>query len=441
MDATLKRAEELKQALVDWVYDAEGELAVALEAYAADRASKERYDIKHQNLIVDTFLSEGTVGDRTPIALFLEQEPGLTPGDRALLEKWQRSFTGLFEVIEVLPQSFELMNWLSAKHYQVFPNDDIPADELKRLQPGEIILARIMPVTERAWLVSGPCILKGKLGKPKLAVAIGEFKQNYKDQLYGDAPELFQQAWESVAQFHQEFVEYFGSDRVTLPGYELNQKVGQLQEKMNQERLAAAGIDSSKSLKEVAQEAGVDEEELTNAVVEESGAESTLASKAVESALNAPMVTPKVDLPPEIRNAEQVSAFSHPRWGQIFVPTYTLFVAMLEAEEPQNQPNAEALVRKYLKDQDINYFIWQQLAQQYSAQLEAVLKTVLNRPEFNLKQDLEGILREYNKFPEPELPETASVPLHLHNLFQDAVAQVNKPKSKGKKKKKTKGFQ
>ena len=440
MDASLQRAKELKQALVDWVYDAEGELAVALETFAAEHGNKDRYDIKQQNLVVDTFLSEGTVADKSPIELFVEQE-SLSPSDRTLLQRWQHSFTGLFEVISVLPHSFELMNWLTAKHYQIFPNDDIPQDELKRLQPGEIVIARIMPLSKQDWMISGACILKGKLGKPKLAVAIGEFKQHYKQQLYGDAPELLEQAWESVAQYHQEFVEFFGGDRVTLPGYELNQKVAQLQEKMSKERLAAAGIDSSKSFREVAQEAGVDEEELKTAIAQEAGVDSSVTNKAVEKALNAPMVTPKVDLPPEIRNAEQVSAFSHPRWGQMFIPSYTQFVAMLEADEPQNQPNAEAFVRKYLKEKDINYFLWQQLAHQYPSQLEKVLQTTLNRPNLRLNSDLETTLREYDKFPEPELPETASVPLHLHNLFQEAVAQVNKPKAKGKKPKKSKGFQ
>jgi len=37
----------------------------------------------------------------------------------------------------------------------------------------------------------------GKLGS-KLAVAIGNFKENYKTALYSDAPELLEQAWQSA---------------------------------------------------------------------------------------------------------------------------------------------------------------------------------------------------------------------------------------------------
>ena len=71
-----------------------------------------------------------------------------------------------------------------------------------------------------------------------------------------------------------------------------------------------------------------------------------------------------------------------------------------------------------------------------------MLQTVLKRPNFQLERDLDALLQEFNKPIEPELPEIASVPLHLDNLFQAAVAEVDKTKSKSNSKKKTGvGFQ
>ncbi|MGQ4646453.1 hypothetical protein [Lyngbya aestuarii] len=436
MDAIFERAQELKQALTQFVFEAEGELAVALEAYAAEHSPRDSYDIKQRNLVIDTFLSEGQVGNQTPLELFLESHPELTDNERTLVTNWQRSFTGLFEISQILPDGFELMNWLTAKHYIVAQNNPTAAEEMGRWKTGEILLTRIAPVTNNHWMFFGPGISKGKPGKPKLAVAIGEFKQNYKNNLYSDAPELLEQSWESVARYHQQFIESFGSNQVTLPGYQLNKKITEIQEKMSKETLAAAGIDGSKSLKEIAQEAGADEEEITAAAVE-AGADAQEVVKAFNSKGKSSMVIPKVDLPEEIRKAEQVTAFSHPRWGQTFLPTYPKFQAMLEAEDWQSYPNAEMLVRKYLEDPQINFFIWQQLQEQYPTQLEKVLQTVLQRPDFSLQHDLEATLQEFHKPVEPELPETASVPQHLHDLFESAVAQVHKSKSKGKGKKKT----
>jgi|UPI0003612A69 hypothetical protein len=442
VDAILERTHVLKQALLDFVLDADGKLAKALETYAAAQLRNGSGDPVRQQLTIDSFLIEGRVQDQSPLELFIQTQPDLSDSDRQLLSRWRYSFTGLFAIVKILPDGFELMNWLTAKHYIVKPNNTKTQQEMSRLQPGEIILARICPVTDSYWTFSGPYTQMGKLGKPKLAVAIGNFKENYKNQLYSDAPELLEEAWQSVAKYHQQFVEFFGGDEVTMPGYQLNKKIAELQEIITKQSLEQAGIDSSKSLAQIAQEAGVDEEEI-KAAAAELGAD----AKAVSQLFNnknttAKMVAPKVELPAELKKAEQVTVLSHPRWGQMFLPTYSKLKAILAASDWQSIDGAEKLIRHYLEDEKINAFVWRRLAAEYPAPLEKILQTVLQRPEFRLETDLDAVLQEFNKPLEPELPETASVPLHLHNLFQEAITEVHKTKSKEKgQKKPAKGFQ
>ncbi|NEQ24970.1 MAG: hypothetical protein F6K28_38930, partial [Microcoleus sp. SIO2G3] len=308
---------------------------------------------------------------------------------------------------------------------------------------GEILLSRIAPVTDEYWMFSGPCRSMGPLGKPKLAVAIGKFKDNHKDALYSDAPDLLEEAWKSVAEYHQEFLDFFGSDEVTLPGYQLNKKINELQELITKRRLLEAGIDKSKSLSEIAEEAGVTQEDI-KAAAEEVGAGSEAVSQLFDSSKGATkMVMPKVDLPADLKKAEQVTVFTHPRWGQMFLPTYTQLKGILESEDWQNNPATNKLIRKYLEDPTINVLIWRKLAKAHPAQLEKVLQAFLERPDFKLERDLDDLLQKHNKSLEPELPEIASVPIHLHDLFQEAMAEVNKSKSKGKgktKEKSTRGF-
>jgi hypothetical protein len=444
VDTLLLRANNLKEALADFVYETEGELAVALETYAAQHSSnKERYDIKQQNLLIDTFITEGKVGKKTPLEIFLETEPDLTPEDSQILKKWRHSFTGLFEIIQILPDRFELMNWTTAKHYQVIKDERVTKTEMARWQPGDIILTRIAPISDREWMFFSDSILKGKLSKPKLAVAIGEFKKNYKEYLYSDAPELLKQAWDSVAVYHQEFVDFFGSDRLILSGQELKKKLGELQQIISKKKLAAAGIDDSKSLQEVMKEAGADEEEIAQAAAE-MGEDSQMVAKAMKSQEKLSMVTPKIELPPEILKAEEVTAFSHPKWGQSFIASYRRLQKLLESDlkEEQDLENCKSLIRKYLETPEINFYIWQQLKEEYPKSLEKILQLVLERPNFNLNTDLETTLKDFHKNSEPELPDSASVPQHLHNLFEEAVTQVSKSKSKTKKTtKKAKGFQ
>lgn len=440
MQEILEQAWTLKQNLIDFVLEAEGELAVALEAYVADRSSRERYDITHQNQIIDSFTVEGKVGTKTPIDLFVESQPDLTDRDRNVLESWQhRSFTGLFEITQISPDSWDLMNWLTAKHYTVKPNSSNFLQEMSRFKLGEILLTRIAPLTDSYWILSGPPIPMGKLGKPKLAVAIGNFKQNYQKSLYSDAPELLEQAWHSVEEYHTDFTEFFGSDELTLSGYHLNKKVAEFQEFITKKRLADMGIDSTKSLAEIVEDAGIDREEVKAAAIAASGADAKIVEVAIDS--NSKMVMPKVELPDRFKKASEVTALSHPRWGQTFLSTYTQFTTMLAATDFASIPGGEKLVRSYLEDPAINAWIWQRLAKIDPAKLSQILQTVLERTDFQLDRDLDLLLQEFKKPLDPELPEIASVPQHLHNLFQEALGEVNKSKSQPQdKKKSSKGF-
>nr|WP_293352878.1 MULTISPECIES: hypothetical protein [unclassified Microcoleus] len=442
MDAMLERAWTLKQNLIDFVLDAEGELAVALEAFAAIRSTGERYDIAQQNQVIDSFTVEGKVGNKTPIDLFVETQPDLTEIEIGLLKSWgQKSFTGLFEITKISPDSLELMNWLTAKHYSVKPNSANFLPEMSRFKLGEILRARIAPLTDDWWILSGPPIVMGKLGKPKLAVAIGNFKQNYKNNLYSDAPELLEQAWKSVEQYHDDFTEFFGSDEVTLSGYHLNKQLAEFQEVMTKKRLADIGIDRSKSLADIVEDAGIDPEEIKAVAIAAAGADANAVEVAIDSNASSKMVTPKVELPDRFKKAEKVTALSHSRWGQTFLSNYSQFTEMLAAEDFSTIPGYDKLLRSYLEDPAINAWIWRRLAKVNPAKLQQILQTVLQRTDFQIDRDLEPLLQEFKKPLEPELPEIASVPLHLHNLFQEALGEVHKSKSKPQdKKKSSKGF-
>jgi hypothetical protein len=433
----LARALELKENLVDFVYDDEGAIAVALESYAAQKSKKNSYGIKQQNLAVDLFLTQGKVGEQTPLDVFIKQAKNLSTADISIIKHWQKNFIGLFEIQAIEADSYRLMNWLTAKTYRVYSHAGMLDKEISRWQPGEIILCIIAPLNETEWFFFSDRIIKGRLSQPKLAVAIGEFRDNYPESLYADAPDLLEQAWSSVAVYHQEFVDYLGSDRLTLPGYKLNQKIGELQTVMSQKKLAEAGIDNSKSLTELLQESGKTESEFTTAATD-LGADAQAIAKIMDNKNNS-MVTPKVDLPPEIKQAESVTVYSEAKWGQMFLPNHEKFTQLLAQADPQTAENNQLLVRKYLEQPQANYYVWQQLKQEYPTSLEKLLQNYLNNPDFKLETDLEKLLQEYNKPAVPELPAIASVPIHLNNLFEAAVAQVQKTKSKTKKKKKT-GF-
>ncbi len=441
LETKLEKTKQLKQELLNFVLDAEGDLAIALESFYADKSSKlSKSQVTTNNeMILDMFLTEGKVGEKTPIDLFLENKPELSACDRNLIHSWHKSFIGLFAVTEIFADGCTLMNWLTAKNYLVKAKSLDELQLLNRLKSGEILLTGIVPITDREWMFSTPITIMGKLGKPKLAVAIGNFKQNYKNYLYADAPELLEDAWLSVEQYHQAFIDFFNSDEITLPGYQLQNKLKEFQKFMTQRSLEAAGIDNSKSLQELAEDAGISHKEIVSSTVK-MGIDAKEVTQIFESNQNSQMVIPDIELPNHLKKAEQVTVITHPRWGQMFLTNYHSFENLLEVTDWHSIENSEKLIRQYLNEPEINISIWHRLAKEYPVKLEKLLRDFLNREDFDLQKDLEATLQEFHKVIKPELPEIASIPTHLDNLFKEALMEVNiNSKSKGKSKAKT-GF-
>ncbi len=430
MDTLLRRAIELRQALLDYINRAEGELAIALERYSADQlAQPTKFQFQGQartDWIVHRFLTEAQISGKTPIAYFLENASELTDGDRALVHHWENSFIGLFEVTEPLATGFNGMNWLTNQRYQIqVPPEQMPT----QLGQKEILLSHIAPLG-KGWIVFGPQMRLGKLGKPKLAAAIGHFKHDFPTHLYGDAPELLEAAWQSVEQYHREFVDFFGQDQVTLPGDQMSQQLQELQAAIVQKRMDA-----------VKQEPEISEAEFL-----ERAATLGIAPQAAKqlfsqgSPLDRLTARP-VSLPNHLKQAATLTMLVHPRWGQVFLPDYCQLLGYLREANPEEAPTAKTLLQTYLANPEVKPFIWQRLAQEYPVPLETLLRSILHRPDWQLKQDLPALLQEFHHPPAPALPETASVPLHLHQLFEAALLEVQKQKKKPKEKATaTKGF-
>jgi hypothetical protein len=440
-DPLFSRAGILWAAIVDFIQTAEGSVATALETFTARQLIRNpQLDAGQRKLLIHRFAIEGEIDDQTPLELFLASRTDLTPQDRQLVGSWRRSFVGLLTIVQVYPNGLEVMNWLTAKHYRIQFADLASQTAMTRLKVGDVIIAQISPIVDIDWAILTPWIALGRLGKPKLAVAIGTFRQNYPHYLYSDAPEQLAASWESVATYHDRFVEFFGTDEITLTGKELQTRVGEFQTWMVDRQLEAAGIDRSKSLTELASEAGVTTDDLQTLTTTLGFTDDRAAQG--QSAAIGKMVSPPVELPPQLQQASAVTALSHHYWGQMFLADYPRLQTLLASAQPEYAPAELNFFRKCLDDPQMNAFVWRRLARQFPQQLQLAIGQIFKdeRPNFNLATDLDSLLTTFNKFLEPDLPDLASVPIHLHELFQSAVLEVSKEKAKSKSQPKKTGF-
>jgi hypothetical protein len=463
-DPLFVRAGVLWSAIIDFIQTAQGDVSVGLERYTARQLIRSpQLDPGQRKLLIHRFAIEGEVNGKSPLELFIASHPDLTASDRQLIDSWQTSFVGLLAIVQVFPNGLEVMNWLSAKHYRIQFADLAAQTAASRLKVGDVIIAQISPIIDIDWAILAPWVALGRLGRPKLAVAVGAFRQNYPHYLYSDAPELLAASWASVAVYHDRFVEFFGTDEITLTGVELQARLGEFQAWMVDRQLDAAGIDKSKSLAALATDAGVGADDL-QALTATIGLPDVSTAEGQATAIGK-MVAPQVELPPHLRSAASVTALSHPYWGQMFLADYPRLKILLAPVNVAYSPSDLNFVSKCLADPQMNAFVWRRLATEFPQQLQTAIRQTPDlfapdrkqdasrnsplpdakrpaphSPLFNLSTDLDTLLTKFNKYLEPDLPDLASVPVHLHDLFQSAVLEVSKEKAKPKSPPKKSGF-
>ncbi len=447
-DPLFIRAGQLWRSLIESIEHGDEDTATALTSFIATQLRRNpQLDSGQRKLLVHRFAIEGRIHKKTPIELFLANGVELTPIDspmgtlreRELVSSWQNSFVGLLAIVQVYPNGLEVMNWLTAKHYRIQFTDLEAQTAMTRLKVGDIIIAQLSPIVGIDWAIFAPWIALGKLGKPKLAVAVGTFRQNYPHYLYPDARELLDAAWESVAVYHDRFVEFFGGDEITLSGKELAPRIAEFQTWMVERQLATAGIDGNKSLDELAAENGASADEVMS-IATTLGLTDTPTSQE-QPAISGQMIPSNVELPPQFKHAAAVTALSHPYWGQMFLPDYDRLKLLLTNLETIPLTSEDiTFIDKSLKDSQMNAFVWRRLADEFPQQLQIALCKTLNRSAFDRSTDLDPLLTQLHKYLEPDLPDLASVPIHLHKLFQSAVLEVSKDKVKTKLPPKKAGF-
>jgi hypothetical protein len=447
-DPVFARAGVMWTEIIEFVQTAEGSVAVALESYVAKQLIRNpQLDPGQRKLLVHRFAIEGEIDGKKPLDLFLASKPDLTNIDRQTIVRWRKSFVGLFAIVQIFPTGLEVMNWLTAKHYRIQFTDASCQTAMSRLKVADVIIAQISPIINTDWAILTPWVALGRLGRPKLAVAVGAFRQNYPHYLYSDAPEQLAVSWESVAVYHDRFLEFFGTDELTLTGKELEIRIGEFQTWMVDKQLDAAGIDKSKSLTDLATDVGLETEDL-QALTTTLGLSDASAFQGQATAIGK-MVSPKVELPPQLKSAAAVTALSHPHWGQMFLADYPRLKTLLATVDLQLLPADLKFIHKCLADPLMNAFVWRRLATEFPHQLAAAISQTLALPDSNnslLPQSpdsplfIDSILTKFNKFLEPDLPDLASVPLHLHELFQAAVLEVSKERVKPKSPPKKSGF-
>jgi hypothetical protein len=318
----------------------------------------------------DHFLLQHRLPDgRTLIEHFVAAHPKLPERERAMLLGWQDVVEGIFAVQRREQDAIVVVNLIDELTYRVRSN--MGPDALAPMRPGSFLITRLVPVGDE-WLLSGyshllPASQRGD------AVAIAEKLALQRPALAFRNPRKLERAWELQRQERQDFIAFFGSDLVVIPGREL------------QERLEAYHHFRMYDLRDARGRSAADRTEEEYGVVPK---------------------TPDMELDTDLVERETV--------GVIFdeVEGFNLFPDFGAVEETFAMPRLASdrqhreAVLGYLESPGISPLPLSRLAERNPEHASQVFRQVLEQPDFDWERDGEALLRRYKAryFERPSLP-------------------------------------
>jgi len=387
-----------------------GELKRALLAFARSRryrrylreAMRERFgevvvgDEAEVGNFFDYFLLQHRLPDgRTLIEHFVAAHPKLPERERAMLLGWQDVVEGIFAVQQRERDAIVVVNLIDDLTYRVRSN--MGAAALAPMRPGSFLVTRLVPVGDD-WLLSGyshllPASQRGD------AIAMAEKIALQRPALAFRNPQKLEQAWELQRQERQDFIAFFGSDLVVIPGREL------------QERLKAYHHFRMYELRDARGRSAADRAEEEYGIVPE---------------------TPDMEVDTDLVERETV--------GVIFdeVEGFNLFPDFGAVEEafatPQLAPDEHhrGAVLGYLESPGISPLPLRRLAERSPEHASQVFRQVLQQPDFAWERDGEALLRRYKAsyFERPSLP--GVVPVN-ESTARERLAGVKAERTPGRR--------
>ena len=220
-ETLLDRAAELKRQLVE--YSQSGRYDGAFRRMVGEQGlDLGTWDDDRSLLMWDCFVLEYRLRNgRTVVEQFVDAHPELSPQDRELLLGWRDVVTGPFEVQRRDGPALILVNLVDDLTYRVRATTG--TEVLRRMPKRSFLITRLVRVGDE-WMFSGPTSVltpaeRDLAYRLALDISLQIPKAAYRN------PQRLARAWELQRAERQRFIRFFGSDLVTVPGEEAQQRI------------------------------------------------------------------------------------------------------------------------------------------------------------------------------------------------------------------------
>jgi hypothetical protein len=274
--------------------------------------------------------------------------------DRKLLEGWREPVDGIFELRAKNGDSLTLFNLLDELDYEAYSGASLAS---LTTEPGDFILARLVPMAPGAWLFSGNLTPIPRENAKVVAELAMEWSAS-RPRLVFRNPEKARVGWDLMRKDRDDFVEFFGSDQVVIPIAEAESRISGYY-RQRQER--------------------------------------ALAHRSPDQPI--PETLPGIDrpffvMPESLRSLDTIGVIFDETDGLSLLPDFGLLEELFAHPElATDQRYADALLG-YLDSESIDPGVLRRLAVAHPDAADQIFRTVLKKPSFTWAKQGDLLLRK-----------------------------------------------
>ncbi len=284
----------------------------------------------------------------TVIDRFVSETSDLSEKEKAIVLGWKDPVAGIFQVKTTLPGGFVAENLINEVDYTIKPTT-IPHQFERLAKPGAFFRAKIIPVSDKEYIFSGTQEFLNISEKEVLKV-IASFQMKHPELAFRDNEERVRKGFELQKKDRDLFIEYFGSDEVLTEGKKLP-------------ALAAEFMDYRLS--------------------------------KIEKPLPEGYKPPEMHFPKGLLKSKDVGIVFDELSGQHYLVNYGIILNVFQSPDEVKIQRYKRDILTYLENQTISPHVLKKLFFKFTQNAEAIIRRILDRPEFCLEKDFDSLMDEF----------------------------------------------
>ena len=289
------------------------------------------------------FLDNSTILDR-----YVSETPDLSETEKAVVLKWKDPVVGLFQVKRTLPDGFVAENLINEVDYTIKPTT-IPQPLEQLARPGAFFKAKIIPASDSEYIFSGVQEFLD-ISEKEILKRVAQIQMKNPQFAFRDNEERIRRGFELQKEDRELFIEYFGSDEVLTEGRKLP-------------TLAAEFMDYRLS-------------KLTKPIPEG-------------------YKPPEMHFPKGLLKSKDVGIVFDELSGQHYLVNYGIILNVFQSPDEAKIQRHKRDILTYLEDQTISPHVLKKLFFKSPQNAEAIIRKILDRPEFSLEKDFDSLMDEF----------------------------------------------